>query len=103
MIYNYSYKNTALTLILIIYFFIQNYKSQFIFSSLIKIPSYNTTLFNGLLLIHPICLYLSYSYILYIKIFLKNYNFKVNNFLKINGYKKYMFITTALIALALGC
>lgn len=103
MYYNYKLKITNFSIIILIYFFIHSLKLQFIFVNLLKITPYNTTLFNGLLLVHPICLYLSYAYIIYIFAITKKSKNKITNYFIIFKSRSKSFLTFSLIALVLGC
>ena len=102
MLYNYRRKTIVLTAVIIIYFYVNTYKNQFIFSNIIKLISYNTTLFNGLLLIHPIYLYISYGAILYIFNFYKT-PLTVYQYITTIVSKKFFFVLNSVIALSLGC
>jgi len=103
MYYNYKLKTTNLSIIILFYFFIHSLKLQFIFANLLIITPYNTTLFNGLLLVHPICLYLSYACVIYtFTVTFKNTNTSINYFMIFKARSK-SFLAFSLIALVLGC
>ena len=92
----------TITLAVIFYFMLQTNKVQFVFGNIIKISSYNVTLFNGLLLIHPIYLYIGYSCILYLYSCLRKFKFNTFNYISIKKMKNFFFISSN-IALLLGC
>jgi hypothetical protein len=101
--YNYRLKITNSSVIILLYFLTHSVKIQFIFANILKITPYNTTLFNGLLLVHPICLYLSYAYIIYTFILTKNNTNKVTEYFTTFKVKNKSFLTFSLVALLLGC
>lgn len=103
MYYNYRLKPTKFSVVILIYFFVHNLKLQFIFVNLLKVTPYNTTLFNGLLLVHPVCLYLSYAYIIYIFTITKVGKNQLTDYFTIFRVKNKNFLTFSLIALLLGC
>ena len=103
MVYNYNSKITNVSIVVLAYVFINTWKGQFIFLNLLKITPYNTTLFNGLLLVHPICLYLSYAYILYMYAVTKKQKRGAVEYFTVFCQKNKKFLTFSLVALVLGC
>lgn len=94
--------NNILLILIIFFLFEYKYNLQFFKNTILQHYNVNTNLINGVVLIHPLLIYLTYT-IFIVFIFFFKFNFKIFNKILIflNKYKLSLF-NFSFIALFLG-